>query len=245
MHCTECNLSLSSSEEFHEHMSKYHLMGIMINTSKGSNKMFTRTIEGYFSCPTCFGICKNVTEVLKHLFCEIKPPKLSDFEPLPKNVKNSLEVKPLNSLLSSTLNQFPIPCEPETESLHYHFIPPVESEFDFDIQNNDSNVISFRSKINIETSRLENPVRELFISIVLKYIKSRISANSMFDRIDAIPEGKFITWTALLKNLSYKTRPKLEEGRKMLMELVDTEIFITKQSSKNSICLQKGPIFFN
>lgn len=97
---------------------------------KGSNKMFTRTIEGYcyFRCPTCFRICKNITEVLKHLLCKVKPPKLSDsllkchiIEALHKHAKNFLDLKLLNSLLPSTSNQFPIPCKPEAAFLHIHF----------------------------------------------------------------------------------------------------------------------------
>lgn len=248
MNCTECNLSLTSSEEFQEHMSKYHLMGIMINTSKGSNKMFTRTMEGHFNCPTCFGTCENINEVLNHLFCEIKPPETFSSlieghitKPNHKRTRHSLDVEPLNSLPPLTTDQFPISCGPEEGLLHYHFIP-VKAEHDE--QKDDSNIVSVQSKRHVQTFTSDNPVRDLFIYLLSKYIKSIHCANSMFNRIDAIPEGKYLTWSYLLEKMSSSMRPKSDEGKKVLKELVDAGLIVIKQPTFKSIRIQKGPKFF-
>lgn len=69
-HCLKCCIDFKNRNDYYIHIQSKHLKSLIINTDTGNTVAFSRVGPSKFVCPTCYLVCKTITDVLFHLFCE-------------------------------------------------------------------------------------------------------------------------------------------------------------------------------
>lgn len=118
---------------------------------------------------------------------------------------------------------------PNVRASHVHNNHPITLQIiDNNLQNTDS---------------LECSPREIFISIMSRYLQSIKTINTLFEKIVSIPDGEFILLNDFMKSIATNIRPGPEIRNQIIISLQNARIISYTTASKNSVKIRKGPIF--
>ena len=78
---------------------------------------------------------------------------------------------------------------------------------------------------------------------MLRYIDSTKVINTLFSKIESIPDNGYIQWSEITRSIPYLSRPGTDLGRQMMGELNDAGFIVTIIYKTNKYKIRKGPIF--
>jgi len=93
------------------------------------------------------------------------------------------------------------------------------------------------------SNSVDSSPREIFISIMSRYLQSTKTINTLFDKIESIPNGEFILLNDFMKGIATNIRPGPEIRNQIIISLQSAQIISYTTASKNSVKIQKGQIF--
>ena len=76
-----------------------------------------------------------------------------------------------------------------------------------------------------------------------RYLQSTKTINTLFDKIESIPNGEFILLNDFMKGIATNIRPGPEIRNQIIISLQSAQIISYTTASKNSVKIQKGQIF--
>ena len=105
--------------------------------------------------------------------------------------------------------------------------------------------VNQRRRPNTRVNNVVNsgPIFEQFRTIMLRYIDSTKTINTIFSKIESIPDNGHIQWSDIIRSIAHSSRPGTELGRQMMGELNDAGFIVPIISYPNKYNIRKGPIF--
>ena len=86
--------------------------------------------------------------------------------------------------------------------------------------------------------------REIFNRLMSRYLESTKTINNLFTKIESIPDGEFVLFNDLMRNIPTAKRPTSEMRMQIIDDLRNAQFIIATNISKTtSIKIEKGPIF--
>ena len=100
-----------------------------------------------------------------------------------------------------------------------------------------------RSNTRVNNAVNSSPIFEQFSTIMLRYINSTKVINTLFSKIESIPDNGHIQWSEIMRSIPFLSRPDTDIGRQMMIELNDAGFIVTIIYKTNMYKIRKGPIF--
>ena len=102
-----------------------------------------------------------------------------------------------------------------------------------------------RSKTRVNNAVNSGPIFEQFSIITLRYINSTKTINTLFSKIESIPDNAHIYWGELIGSIRFALRPNSELRQQMMEELQAVGFIRVTKDLNNNNQIEKGPLFTN
>ena len=104
---------------------------------------------------------------------------------------------------------------------------------------------SRRSNTRVNNAVNSGPIFEQFSTIMLRYIDSTKTINTIFSKIESIPDNGHIYWSELIRSISFALRPNQELRQQMMEELQAVGVISVTKDLNNNNQIKKGSLFTN
>lgn len=107
-----------------------------------------------------------------------------------------------------------------------------------------SSLTNSAAELSIPRNNSEiSSLREIFTSIMSRYLRSHRTMNTLFGKLQSIPDGQYILLNDLMRAVTTNERPGHEVRIQIVQNLQDARL-ITFTTIRNSTRIQKGHLFF-
>ena len=168
--CAQCSIKFNHQKEYLEHVEEKHLKSLIINTDIGYTVVFSRVGPGIFTCPICYSACKDINDVLSHLFCK---------ETLENTTLNQLEDYEISkcSILKSNVADSESNDDKDSDQNYFEFLLTSESHLQSqnikmnsllkynrnDVATKQSNFLTESNILKTKKTRTEKPDYENYV----------------------------------------------------------------------------------